>query len=203
MGVLIVGKTRMKDKICIGAIDLSNKKSLRLLTQSGENHQPETPFEIGQVWEMEYLPIASPRLPHVEDVLIQDCQLTTTITALRDTLLNFITPWQGALQNTFDGKLQATSNGNRYIAQKSGLPSCSTGFWLPEQPLCQRIISSRIRYCYPDDASEAFDVPYVGIAQMPHVIQPSSLVRLSLARWWKRNEKDEERCYLQLSGWYS
>jgi hypothetical protein len=49
------------------------------------------------------------------------------------------------------------------------------------------------------------DVPFVGFDEPVDVIPAASLIRLSLARWWKHPEADEDfelRCYLQLSGWY-
>jgi hypothetical protein len=34
------------------------------------------------------------------------------------------------------------------------------------------------------------------------VLEANTLLRLSLARWWQQAPELEERCYLQLSGWY-
>ena len=48
-----------------------------------------------------------------------------------------------------------------------------------------------------------YHIPYVGVEPPPEIIPVGSLVRLSLARWWKPEEKEEDKkCYLQLSGWY-
>jgi len=33
-------------------------------------------------------------------------------------------------------------------------------------------------------------------------IPADTLLRVSLARWWDNEGRHEERCYLQLSGWY-
>lgn len=33
-------------------------------------------------------------------------------------------------------------------------------------------------------------------------IPQGTVLRMSLANWWKKGDSDEERCYLQLSGWY-
>ena len=46
---------------------------------------------------------------------------------------------------------------------------------------------------------------YVGEESPIKVIPAGTLVRLSLARWWRPEDSEpnfEERCYLQLSGWY-
>ena len=46
---------------------------------------------------------------------------------------------------------------------------------------------------------------YVGEESPIKVIPAGTLVRLSLARWWRPEKSEpnfEERCYLQLSGWY-
>lgn len=47
-----------------------------------------------------------------------------------------------------------------------------------------------------------FSIKYVGFAEPINKIPAGTLVRVSLARWWRPTETSEERCYLQLSGWY-
>ncbi len=45
--------------------------------------------------------------------------------------------------------------------------------------------------------------PYVGFESKVDRIPAGTLMRMSLARWWKPEDSDmNERCYLQLSGWY-
>jgi hypothetical protein len=46
-----------------------------------------------------------------------------------------------------------------------------------------------------------YTISYVGSVDPLDTIEPGSLIRLSLAHWWKPEDSDdEERCYLQLSG---
>jgi hypothetical protein len=45
-------------------------------------------------------------------------------------------------------------------------------------------------------------ITYVGFEPAIELITHGSLVRVSLARWWRPDDDSEERCYLQLSGWY-
>ena len=43
----------------------------------------------------------------------------------------------------------------------------------------------------------------MGFAPKINKIPAGTLIRISLARWWKPDDVDiEHRCYLQLSGWY-
>jgi hypothetical protein len=46
-------------------------------------------------------------------------------------------------------------------------------------------------------------VKYVGLKEPIQIIPKGTLIRFSLARWWKKNEDSEEQCTLQLSGWYN
>ena len=44
---------------------------------------------------------------------------------------------------------------------------------------------------------------YVGLQPTEDIIPKGTLLRVSLARWWSPNDVEvENRCYLQLSGWY-
>ncbi|MFH1320564.1 MAG: hypothetical protein ABII90_07920 [Bacteroidota bacterium] len=58
--------------------------------------------------------------------------------------------------------------------------------------------NDKVRYSYP---IRWRNISYVGFQNPVDKIPAGTLVRISLARWWSPNE-DEERCYLQLSGWY-
>lgn len=41
---------------------------------------------------------------------------------------------------------------------------------------------------------------FVGFQEHVSRIQAGTIIRLSLANWW--DGQGEDRCYLQLSGWY-
>jgi hypothetical protein len=47
-----------------------------------------------------------------------------------------------------------------------------------------------------------FSIPYVGFAEPLSEIPANTLIRVSMCRWWRREEYEEEKCYLQISGWY-
>jgi ATP-dependent DNA helicase RecQ len=90
-----------------------------------------------------------------------------------------------------------------FIAARSGLPSRSTQFWIPDQPFQMDCEGKRIRYRYPT-ADGGRTLAFVGFQEPVEVIPPGTLVRVSLAHWWRPKDKPEEelRCYVQLSGWH-
>ena len=112
-------------------------------------------------------------------------------------------PVTGEPNNLFDGRLQATSAGGLYIAERTGLPSRSTMFWRPDQPLALDYEGKRIRYRYAtEDGGRT--ITFVGFQDPVETIPAGTLLRLSLAHWWRPTDKPDEelRCYVQLSGWF-
>ena len=55
MEILIVAKTHMKNAFCVGAYDITNKRNIRLLTSNELNQPTDTQFNVGQLWNMEYI----------------------------------------------------------------------------------------------------------------------------------------------------
>lgn len=106
--------------------------------------------------------------------------------------------WSGGIDNLFDGKLQWTSGGSGYISANGGIPENSVGFWMPNRDLRRNDYNHKVRYSYP---IEGKNISFVGLQNPIDTIPAGTLVRVSLARWWSPDES-EERCYLQLSGWY-
>ena len=94
-----------------------------------------------------------------------------------------------------------TANGNGYISRAMGVPKYSTWFWIPDKDLTLR--DDGKHYDYPAPYFQK-GMSYVGEPVAIPVIPAGTLVRLSLARWWRPPDVDdlEERCYLQLSGWF-
>ncbi|MCA9968263.1 MAG: hypothetical protein KC423_28650, partial [Anaerolineales bacterium] len=71
MKVLIVAKTRMGGRACIGGITFAGQ-SVRLVAPDMEsNERANMVFEVGDVWEVETAVLSHRPLPHTEDVLIQ------------------------------------------------------------------------------------------------------------------------------------
>ncbi len=69
----------------------------------------------------------------------------------------------------------------------------------PKYTLISKDEKYTIRYRYGTDINT---IPFVGLQEPIDEIPAGTLLRVSLARWWSPNENTEERCYLQLSGYY-
>ncbi|MBI4759759.1 MAG: dual OB domain-containing protein [Chloroflexota bacterium] len=205
MKALIVAKTRMQNAACIGGI-LENNRSVRLLQPNGHNHPQDTDYQVGQVWEIEFQERQDIIPPHVEDILVQRRRLLGTYEHLGKYLRARVKIWKGGIENLYDGFIRFTQNGSGYICHKIGLPSVSTGYWLPDKPLALVYDSNqpnKVRYKYAVTGYDKY-VSYVGYEEPLPTIPANTLIRVSLARWWKPDDAPEmeERCYLQLSGWY-
>lgn len=202
MRALIVSRTKMggSDR-CIGALAVDNQP-LRLLNEGGGHQNTASPFQIGQIWELAWTRPADVVRPHVEDVSVTRSNLLHTQSDLLAHLLGRIQPWEGGLEHLFDGLLGFTAKGNGYIGRRIGLPGRSTGFWLPDRNLLLR--DDGKHFDYRSEVGVIRGLAYVGEMVALKVIPAGTLVRVSLARWWRPSDAPdaEERCYLQLSGWY-
>jgi len=208
--VLIVAKTHMgKDLACVSGLTRQSNRSIRLLTAHGSHQPADTHFEVGQVWEVECKRARRITPPHVEDVQVIKEKYVGKQPDLRETLLNRVQPWQGEPECLYDGLLSFADNGAAYISRGGQLPSSSTGYWLPQQSLTLTHIDDRTYYQTDYDFEQigkrfagTLRIRYVGFAEPLAELSAQTLVRVSLARWWRLRPEDEERCYLQLSGWY-
>lgn len=196
METLIVGKTRMFGGACIGGIVLDTAESVRLLPSTGREHPATTPYEVGQVWDIEFQAVPTITPPHVEDRRVASATFLRVQPNLRQFLLSKIIPWQGPPNTLFGGVLQANENGKGYLAHNGPLPPQSTGFWIPNQPLSRTSFDTDYTFHYPANHGVR-SLKYVGFASPPASIPAGSLVRVSLATWWNN---PDPRCYLQLSG---
>ena len=208
--VLIVGKTKKWDKTCVGGITIDNAQSIRLLTSNGDDHPKNTPYNLGDMWDMQ---LKAPRRnqikkPHTENTLVlQDDHMETySLSAVR----KYVTEAIGAPliepKHLFDGLLRFTDNRKWYVSPSDGLPSYSTGFWRLQKALRLFWVTQnkerKSRYIYVDNegGNPTFDVPYVGYQEPLEVIPSHTVLRFSLAQPFS-NDK-QKRCYLQLSGWF-
>jgi hypothetical protein len=166
---------------------------------------------IGQIWRLNlrFGGYATP--PHVEDTLIvgQEQEQLGVQENMRGELLKHIHPWKGGLTSLFDGCLQGDDRQSVFISQVGGVPKCSTGFWLTTLPLTLHTFDGRAYYKIDSVVHKGslishatYAIRYVGFAEPLLEIPQNTLVRVSLCRWWKKDERTEERCYLQISGWY-
>ena len=204
--VLIMAKTRMKNRACIGGM-LRNRTSVRLLDMKAENQPKTTPFEVGNVYKITFKRKPNCEHPHTEDILVSSHaflrESEIPISALLTTRLKNMVV-KGSPVALFDNCLKWTGSKNNsgYITRQHCVPCYSICFWKPDQDLLG-YESYGARYSYKLGNME-YTFPYVGYAHPESVIPKASFIRLSLARWWKPNGATyETRCSLQLSGWFN
>jgi hypothetical protein len=202
MNVLIVARTRMSaDRRCLGGLTDDNR-SVRLLTDSGDNWDTACPLRIGQIWDIDFTPVPGVVPPHTEDVRCHGGRFLGRQPDLRSHLLTRIVPWRGSIRQVLGGVLRYTSSGSAYLSRRTGLPDHSTGYWTADAPLI--LNDDNKHYTYRDDNTAA-SLAYVGEPEPLPTVQAGELIRVSVARWWRPEDAGpelEERCYLQLSGWY-
>lgn len=205
MRCLIVSKTQARNAVCVGAL-AADRSNLRLTEQAGFPFLPhDTPYEIGQIWELSYVPCSDLAAPHLEDVLVTSAEFVASRSDLAERLPEWTSPWRGGVKDLFEGKISGpTTSGSGYI--QDDIPRQSVGFWIPDRDLVSKYEVSPYngvrRYYY---RYEPFRIIYVGVARPPEQIQAGALARVSLARWYKPSDAADdfpERCYLQISGVY-
>ena len=109
--------------------------------------------------------------------------------------------WIGSINNIFEGKLLWSNTGAGYLSiNNQNLPTHSVGFWISDKPLKYE----NDHYFYPAiNGTSLRKMKYKGIPEAILEIPANTLLRVSLAKWWKPNDSlIEKRCYLQLSGWF-
>ena len=207
MRVLIVAKTRMGAGACIGAITETGE-SVRLIPFNADPHDgANREYEIGDIWEISGEPEISLIPPHNENFVVHK---KSRLHATKDTkdLVSAIEllmpPKIGHPRELYEGLLKSTSSGSLYIAVQGDIPSYSTMFWRPDQPLTRDTEGRRIRYRYPTE-NGGCTLTFVGFQEPLETIPAGTLLRVSLAhRWRPKDQPDaEERHYVQISGWFS
>jgi len=204
MKVVIVAKTRMGGGACVGGLTFDGR-SLRLIASDREtNDHFNLDYQVGEVWEIETRPDPEIIPPHVENVLVAAKRRLGTMMKIESFIEQHMPPVCGGAEALFEGLAQSNRGGALYITEKCGLPSRSTMFWRPDRPLQRVDDRKRIRYRYPDSKGGC-TLTFTGFQEPVSEIPAGTLVRVSLAHWWRPPEKDEleYRCYLQVSGWFS
>jgi len=198
MNVLVLAKTHVGGAYCVGGLNASNQ-SLRLYEANWSFPPANTAYQVGQIWEMTVTPSPTPRPPHVEDVAVTSARYVGQQPNLAQHLLQRIVPWTGGIQGLFGGHLGFTGRRRGYV-EAPNVPARSTWFWTPDRDLQHANIDGKGYYRYA-----GYEMSYVGVDPPVQMLPAGTLVRVSLARWWKPPDAGPgfpERCYLQLSGWY-
>jgi len=202
--VLVVSKTHMNNgHCCVGAVTL-NGEFIRLKDANGHNQPDDVDFTLGKVYWVEYEKNVNTIPPHVEDVFVSSHKFYGK---LKDdiTFVDFLTKrnvfiHSGSVDDLFQGFLKWTHTGSGYVTQEA-IPDNSVGFWISDRDLeiCEFYGT---RYSYPSTHGSR-RLKFVGYQDTVDVIPAGTLMRVSLARWWQKDEYSEDSCYLQLSGWYN
>lgn len=199
--VLIVSRTQMSNGVCIGGIIEDTCELIRLHNEKGGNLSLDAPYEIGDRWEMDVKTAWNVRpRPHTEDKQtisirkIENIGINGIINFIR--LHNFNERFtNGALEYTFEHCLNL--QGNKNFINRNNIPSFSTQFWISDCDLIYREIYGKHYYIYKNTK-----LKFVGFQTIIPYIPKGTIIRLSLANWWNGDGSGEDRCYLQLSGWY-
>ncbi|MEW4924215.1 hypothetical protein [Algibacter sp. 2305UL17-15] len=203
MEILITSKTHKGNVACVGGLIMANNRFVRLLNPGNWDQYADTDLDIGDVWDIKFYNREGTEPPHIEDVIVKNRNYLRDIGNISIYLKNCgVRIFNGAPTQVFSGRLGWTNKGSGYIC-KDNLPVNSVGFWISDQDLT--LDSDEKHYNYPpqNDFIRPKRFPYVGFAPKVPVIPRGTLIRVSLARWWKPKDSDiDERCYLQLSGWY-
>ncbi|WP_425075414.1 dual OB domain-containing protein [Psychroserpens sp. S379A] len=196
MEVLITSKTAWGSRFCIGGLELATGRYVRLMTTIGTYQPMNSPFQIGEIWNLEYN-YRPDQPPHVEDVrIIRRIGLIRKVNNMYNFITQNCTVWNGSYNVLFGGRLRW--NGSGYINDPNNLPANSVGFWISDQDLYW----DGEYYVYRRPRLKTNKrIKYKGIQQPIPVIPAGTLIRVSLAKWWD-GQGGENRCYLQLSGWY-
>ena len=200
MEVLITSKTHVGSSACVGGIVIETLQFVRLLNGKDIYQPGNTELEIGQIWDINFnsYPAAA---PHIEDVYITDKTFVKDIDDFKAFVIGNIKVWKGKPEILFDGLLKWTGTGSGHLNNPNNLPQNSVGFWISDRDL---ILQDNRYYVYKRKRSwKSRKFSYVGFPERIAVIPKGTLIRVSLAKWWKPKDISiEQRCYLQLSGWY-
>ncbi len=201
--VLVVCKTRMKTGLCVGGLVAGSYAKIRILTPTGHNQPEDTVFAVGDIWECQ---LESPRdtmKPHTEDMLVWPKQQVRRVPNMHEFITERLRIEPTHKSRLFEGRLHFTKPGSAYISQRASLPDHAHEFWRPVYGLRRRRERHKIYFEYEDpDSRQAFRMRFVGLDNPVARLEPGCLLHLSLARWWRQPGVNEERCYLQLSGYF-
>ncbi|MDE0553153.1 MAG: hypothetical protein OXI24_02985, partial [Candidatus Poribacteria bacterium] len=205
MRVLIVAKTRMGRGACIGAIT-EKGESLRLIPlntnpRDGANKE----YEVGDIWKITGDPETPLKPPHNENFVVDKKSRIHKTKDTRDLISAIellMPPKSGDPRQLYEGLLQTTSIGSLYVPPGHDVPSYSTMFWRTDKQLTRETDKGKnLCYRYPTETGGC-TLTFVGFQKPLKTIPADTLVRVSLAHWWRPQNTPyaELRCYVQISG---
>lgn len=201
MEVLIVSRTRMKNGVCCGGINIANGEFIRLHDHYGRNLAESAPYQTGEIYDLHYRNALHARpIPHVEDKeVMPDFKLIRQLSTSEviDEIDRLVDVPNGGLDCIFEGKLRRSTYAT-YISPEA-VPQHSVCFWRPNEPLIKSVFLGKSRYWF----GGCHAISFVGFQEPVDLIPAGTLLRMSLANWWSPDDITEKRCYLQLSGWFN
>jgi ATP-dependent DNA helicase RecQ len=204
MRVLIVAKTRRGTGACVGGMTQHGESVRLIASDAAHNEHAGLEYNVGDVWEVEFEPDAAIIPPHVENIIVHSARRLKQAEDIAGIIERFMPPVSGGPENLFDSTLQHLPSGALFIAERTGVPERSTMFWRPDEALEMDVEGKRIRYRYPTPDGGRL-LTFVGFQEPLGVIPAGTLLRVSLAHWWRPSDKPDEelRCHAQLSGWFT
>lgn len=98
-------------------------------------------------------------------------------------------------------------HGQLFMAYGGEIKGNVDGDKIPKHPVISAVLKEGIEsYILHEEGilhDEEIRIKFVGYQDPVDVIPSDTIIRLSLANWWNGDGSGENRCYLQLSGWYS
>ena len=176
MEVLIVSRTRMRNGVCCGGLDLQSGEFIRLHDHWGKNLTESAPFQIGEVYDLNYRKSVNARpIPHVEDKEILPHyeklrQLNTT--EFIDEIDRLVDVPTGGIDAIFEGKLRRSTFAT-YISPDD-IPQFSVCFWRPDAPLIKSGFLGKTKYWFEG----SYAINYVGFQEPIEVIPAGTLLRM-------------------------
>jgi ATP-dependent DNA helicase RecQ len=203
MEILIVAKTRQGSGACIGGLTFEGRSVRLIAANAATNERAGVEYEVGEVWDVDAAAAEHVIPPHVENIIVSAKRRLGTMPGCVSFIEQRMPPKIGGPELLFEGLTQTVSHSALYIAERAGVPPFSTTFWRPDQPLTRVDDGKRIRYHYPTPDGGCTLV-FVGFQEPVELIPAGTLLRVSLAHWWRRPDAtdSELRCYVQLSGWF-
>lgn len=202
MRVVIVAKTRQGGSACIGGITLDGRSVRLIAAEAASNERANLVYRVGDVWEIEAEPAPEVTPPHVENVVVRARKPLPRLAGLIPFVERTMPPHVGSWEGLYEGMLESHDSGALFLSGRRGMPAFSTMFWRPDRPLTRIVGGKRVRYRYPT-SDGGRSLVFVGFQEPLDVIPAGTLLRVSLAHWWRPAERpdSEARCYVQLSGW--